>query len=137
MPPESVKGSCLCGSVKFEVAPPFSAFRYCYCSRCRKASGAAHAANIVVPQAQLTWLAGEDLVTKFHLPGAQRFAVWFCRQCGTRVPHKIKTQENYLVPAGLLDGEPPTGPEHSIFWGSKAGWYVEPGQLQRFTEYVR
>ena len=131
----AIKGSCLCGSIKFEVKPPFSAFRYCYCSRCRKASGAAHAANIVVPQGQFTWSAGEELIKRFDLPGAQRFAVWFCTRCGSRAPHRIKTQDNYLVPAGLLDGEPPTGPEHSIFWGSKAGWYVEPGQLQRFTEY--
>jgi hypothetical protein len=137
MTTDAMKGSCLCGSVKFEVKPPFSAFRYCYCSRCRKASGAAHAANIVVPQAQLTWLAGEDMIKRFDLPGAQRFAVWFCTRCGTRTPHKIKTQDNYLVPAGLLDDDVAARPEHSIFWGSKAGWYVEPGQLQRFTEYAR
>ena len=135
MPPESVKGSCLCGSVKFEVKPPFSAFRYCYCSRCRKASGAAHAANIVVPQGQFAWLAGESLINRFDLPGAQRFAVWFCTHCGSRVPHKIKTREDYLVPAGLLDRDPPIRPEHSIFWGSKAGWYVEPREVPKFTEY--
>ena len=132
-----IKGSCLCGSVRFEVRPPFSAFRYCYCSRCRKASGAAHAANIVVPHAQLTWLAGEELVTKFDLPGAQRFSVWFCPRCGTRAPHKIRTQENYLVPAGLLDGETPTGPEHSIFCGSQPGWYADPQKLPRFPEYPK
>jgi hypothetical protein len=135
MPQESVKGSCLCGSIKFEIKGPLSAFRYCYCSRCRKASGAAHAANIVVPHGQLTWLAGEELVTKFHLPGAQRFAVWFCPKCGTRAPHKIKTQENYLVPAGLLDDEPPGKPEHSIFCGSRPGWYTEPQELPKFREY--
>jgi hypothetical protein len=135
MATEAMKGSCLCGSVKFEVKGPLAAFRYCYCSRCRKASGAAHAANIVVPQNQFTWLAGESLIRKFDLPGAQRFAVWFCPTCGTRAPHKIKTQDNYLVPAGLLDNEPPTGPVNSIFWGSRAGWYVEPNELPRFQEY--
>jgi hypothetical protein len=136
MSTQTMKGSCLCGSVRFELRPPLSAFRYCYCSRCRKASGSAHAANIVVPQGQLTWLAGEELVTRFDLPGAQRFAVWFCKHCGTRVPHKIKTRDDYLVPAGLLDGDLPYRPEHSIFWGSKAGWYVEPRDLPKFTEYA-
>jgi hypothetical protein len=136
MSTQTMKGSCLCGSVRFELRPPLSAFRYCYCSRCRKASGSAHAANIVVPQRQLTWLAGEELVTRFDLPGAQRFAVWFCKHCGTRVPHKIKTRDDYLVPAGLLDGDLPHRPEHSIFWGSKAGWYVEPRDLPKFTEYA-
>ena len=135
MPSDTLKGSCLCGSVKFEVKPPLSAFRYCYCSRCRKASGAAHAANIVVPQGQFTWTAGDALIKRYDLPGAQRFAVWFCTQCGSRVPHKIKTRDDYLVPAGLLDDVPATRPEHSIFWGSKARWYVEPGEMPKFTEY--
>ena len=137
MATENVKGSCLCGSIKFEVKGPYAAFRYCYCSRCRKASGAAHAANIVVPQAQLTWLAGETLVTKFDLPGAQRFSVWFCPKCGTRAPHKIRTQDNYLVPAGLLDGDAAGRPEHSIFCSSKASWYVEPGDMPQHAEYAK
>ena len=135
MSSEPVKGSCLCGSVRFEARPPYSAFRYCHCSRCRKASGSAHAANIVVPQGQFTWLAGESLINRYDLPGAQRFAVWFCTHCGSRVPHRIKTREDYLVPAGLLDGDPPIRPEHNIFWGSKAGWYVEPREMPKFTEY--
>lgn len=135
MPSDSIRGSCLCGSVRFEAGPPYSAFRYCHCSRCRKASGGAHAANIVVPQAQFAWLAGESLINRFDLPGAQRFAVWFCTRCGSRVPHRIKTREDYLVPAGLLDNDPPIRPEHSIFWGSKAGWYVEPREVPKFTEY--
>ena len=45
-----IPASCLCGAVKFEITPPLVAFRYCACARCRKATGAAHAANMVVPQ---------------------------------------------------------------------------------------
>lgn len=80
MPQEVLKASCLCGAVRFEIAPPFSGFRYCHCSRCRKATGSAHAANIFLPQTQLTWLAGESLIKRFDLPGAKRFAVCFCTQ---------------------------------------------------------
>lgn len=137
MSDESIAGSCLCGEVRFEVKPPFSAFRYCYCGRCRKASGAAHAANIVVPQNQLTWLAGESLIHRFDLPGAKRFAVCFCTKCGTRMPHKIPTTENYLVPAGVLDASPEKQPEHSIFWASRAEWYVEPAAHPKFDEYAQ
>lgn len=134
---ESIAGSCLCGEVRFEVRPPFSAFRYCYCGRCRKASGAAHAANIVVPQSQLKWTAGESLTQRFDLPGAKRFAVVFCTRCGTRMPHKIPTTENYLVPAGVLDTNPEMRPEHSIFWASRAEWYVEPNAHSKFDEYAQ
>jgi hypothetical protein len=80
MSQESLAGSCLCGGVRFEIKPPLAAFRYCHCSRCRKATGTAHAANIFVPATQFTWLAGETQTRKFDLPGAKRFAVCFCTQ---------------------------------------------------------
>ncbi|OGA23777.1 MAG: aldehyde-activating protein [Betaproteobacteria bacterium RIFCSPLOWO2_02_FULL_67_26] len=135
MPTEFIKGSCLCGSVKFEIKPPLAAFRYCNCSRCRKASGSAHAANVFLPQGQFAWSAGEELIQRFNLPGAKRFAVWFCSRCGSRVPHKVREGDNYLIPAGLLDDDPVMRPENSIFWGSRAPWYVEPHEMPRFTEY--
>jgi len=136
MQSETLKGSCLCGSVKFEIAPPLAGFRYCHCGRCQKASGSAHAANIFLPQSQLKWLAGETLITRFDLPATERFSVWFCSRCGTRVPHKIRTTENYLVPAGVLDQDPGMHPQNSIFWGSKAPWYVEPAAITKFSEYT-
>ena len=118
------------------IRPPYTAFRYCYCSRCRKASGSAHAANVFVPESQFAWTAGESSVKRFDLPGTQRFAVWFCTQCGTRVPHKVKGRDDMLIPAGLLDADPGAKPDNSIFWGSKASWYVEPGAMPKHREYT-
>ena len=135
MAQDAISGSCLCGAVRFEIAPPFSGFRYCHCSRCRKATGAAHAANIFLPQKQFKWLAGEERVKRFDLPGAQRFAVWFCQDCGTRVPHQIRTTENVLIPAGLLEADPGIRPEYCIFWGSKAPWHVETHELKKHEAY--
>ncbi|MEO8441633.1 MAG: GFA family protein [Betaproteobacteria bacterium] len=132
MSSEAVSGSCLCGSIKFEVTPPFAAFRYCHCTRCQKASGAAHATNAFLKEKQFKWLAGESLIKRFNLPGAKRFAVAFCTECGTRVPHK--TGENMLIPAGLLDADPGARPENSIFWKSKAAWYVSPQDMPKFDE---
>jgi len=68
--PPNATGSCLCGAVRFEIAPPSVAFRYCHCSRCQKVTGAAHAANLFVPMGQFKWLAGESLAKRFNLPGA-------------------------------------------------------------------
>ena len=126
--PDTLTGSCLCGGVRFEIKPPFTAFRYCHCSRCQKASGSAHAANAFVPLAHFQWLTGEPLIKRYDLPQAQRFAVWFCTQCGSRVPHRVRGRDDMLIPAGLLDQAPATmpKPENSIFWGSRAAWYVSP-----------
>jgi len=130
-----ITGSCLCDSITFAIRPPFSAFRYCHCSRCRKASGSAHAANLLVPRTQFEWLKGEDSVKRFDLPDAQRFSVWFCGQCGCRVPHNIRTRDDVLVPAGLLDADPQMRPQQGIFWASKAPWCVEPHEMQLFSGY--
>ncbi len=135
MPASAVTGSCLCGSVIFQVDPPFLGFRYCHCSRCQKASGSAHAANAFVPEQQFKWLAGESLIRRFDLPGAKRFAVAFCTECGTRVPHKAKDVDSVLVPAGLFDVDPEARPDVSIFWGSKAPWYISPQELPKREEY--
>jgi len=130
-----VTGSCLCGSVKFEATAPFAAFRYCHCSRCRKASGSAHAANLFVPETQFKWTAGEALLKRFPHPQSERFAVWFCANCGTRMPHKVNTTDNMLIPAGVLDADPDMRPTNSIFWKSKSPWYVSPDELPKFDEY--
>ena len=135
MSSDAIAGSCLCSSVKFEIKPPFAGFRYCHCGRCQKASGSAHAANAFLPEKQFNWTKGENLVKRFDLPGAQRFAVWFCPECGTRMPHKIKTTDNMLIPAGVLDADPGVRPENSIFWKSKAAWYVSPQDMPRLDEY--
>lgn len=137
MSSEPLAGSCLCGSVKFEVTLPLSAFRYCHCSRCQKASGSAHAANAFVPLAQFSWRAGEPLIKRYDLPTAQRFAVWFCTQCGSRVPHQMRGRDDMLIPAGLLDNAPAdmARPGNSIFWGSRAKWYVEPKDMPCLNEY--
>jgi len=39
MAEQTVRGSCLCKSVRYEVSTPFMRFGHCYCSRCRKATG--------------------------------------------------------------------------------------------------
>ena len=138
MTSEAIAGSCLCGSVRFEITPPFTAFRYCHCSRCQKASGSAHAANAFLPKAQFAWHAGEALVKRYDLANTQRFSVWFCTQCGSRVPHQVRGRDDFLIPAGLLDQVPAdmARPENSIFWGSRAPWYVPPQVMPCFNEYT-
>src|SRR5688572_10479907 len=132
----ALAGSCLCGSVRFEVTPPFTAFRYCHCSRCQKASGSPHAANAFVPKTRFAWRAGEVLVKHYDLANAQRFAVWFCTQCGSGVCHQVRGREDMLIPAGLLDNAPAdiTRPQKSIFWGSRPKWYLPPGEITCFNE---
>ena len=63
----TLKGSCLCGGVAYEMSPPFIFFHHCHCSRCRKSSGSAYGANILVKAAQFRWTRGEELVGRWDL----------------------------------------------------------------------
>ncbi len=127
-------GTCACGSVAYEITPPFQFFQYCHCSRCRKRSGAAHAANILLNRDQFTWTQGEELVNRWEHPAAVRFCNAFCTVCGSKLPWATRSGESVLVPAGTLDDAPTVLPERNIFWKSKAAWYREVGTLPKFDE---
>lgn len=128
-----MKGSCLCGGVTYEVEPPFGVFQYCHCSRCRKFTGSAHAANIFVAPEQFRWLAGEELVGRYEKPDAKYFATCFCKNCGSSLPWQTKGASNIVIPVGTLDEDPQALPQQNIFWESRAGWYVEPHELVKFA----
>jgi hypothetical protein len=117
-----LRGSCLCGGVAFEIAPPLASFGYCYCSRCRKATGSGRAAGIYVAPAQLTWTRGAELVSRWDLPTARSFSTGFCTRCGCPMPHATRSGREMIVPAGALDDPPPFAPNEHREWESRAPW---------------
>jgi len=130
----AIKGSCLCGAVAYAIQPPFYFFQNCFCQRCRKTTGAAHASNILVKAKQFQWTQGEDLVKRFELPDAKYFCTGFCSVCGATLPWLTRTGKAFIVPAGTLDDDPGSKPERNVFWGSKASWYSAVDQLPTFSE---
>jgi hypothetical protein len=124
-----MRGSCVCGAIEFTVEPPFAAFQYCHCSRCRKRTGSAHCANIFVTRTQLRWLKGEDHARRFDLSTAKYWSNAFCATCGSSVPWLSRTGERFVVPAGALDEDPGERPRRNVFWGSRAPWYVHAAEL--------
>ena len=129
----AIRGSCLCGTVAYEVRAPFAFFKYCHCSRCRKHSGSAHAANLLVDVRQFAWTRGEDAMRRFELPGARAFCTGFCSQCGSALPWATRNGKWMLVPAGGLDDPPEVWPDKNVFWDSRAPWYVSADSLPCFA----
>lgn len=127
-------GSCLCGKVKYEITGNLGIFQYCHCSRCRKFTGSAHAANLLVKPEQFKWLAGEESVGRFEHPDARHFATSFCTHCGSSLPWLGKTGKAVIVPAGTLDDDPKIKPFQNIYWASRAEWYVEASELVKYEE---
>ena len=58
----TLRASCLCDGVKFEISGPLSPPSNCHCSMCRKQQGAAFRSRARIRQSDLKWVQGEDLV---------------------------------------------------------------------------
>ncbi|TCM41411.1 MULTISPECIES: GFA family protein [Novosphingobium] len=120
----NISGSCLCGTVRFDINGSFDSFFLCHCSRCRKGSGTAHGANLFATDASLHWVAGEAEVKIFRLPGT-RHQRSFCVECGSALPDVQMDGALLKVPAGCLDGPIEIRPTAHICCASRADWDVD------------
>ena len=127
-------GRCLCGSVRFTVRGPFGPLRFCYCSRCRRATGSAFSANARVAASGFTWVAGRELVTEYEMsPGVFRA---FCSRCGTPIRVRIAAEpDSVRVRLGALAGhDPDLEAVAHVHVASKAPWFEIAGGLPQFAE---
>ena len=124
-------GSCLCGTVKFEVKGEFESFYLCHCHYCQKDTGAAYAANLFSQSAELICHSGAEAVTSFTLPGT-RHNKSFCTLCGSALPN-TQIAGLLVVPAGCLDTDITMLPTAHIFSSSKAAWDLELQELPTFA----
>jgi hypothetical protein len=116
-----VRGSCLCGGVRFEVEPPFRRANYCHCSRCRKHSGGAALAQGRVARERFRLLAGEELIRVFRPEGGAVKA--FCAVCGSSLFGGAWPEgPEVSVRFGCLDDDPGMRPQYHSFVGSRAPW---------------
>lgn len=114
-------GSCLCGSVSYEIRGAPKAMYHCHCGVCRKANGASLATNLIVAAADFAVVAGRESLTGFESsPQKQRY---FCSRCGSPIySHSAHTREVVSVRCGTLDADPALRPSAHIYTASKAPW---------------
>lgn len=126
-------GSCLCGTVKYEVRGEIGPAYYCHCSRCRKANGSAFAANAMVAAADFVVVQGQDAIRRFST--AEGVHREFCGHCGSPIVSRRDTRPEMVgLRLGLLDTLLEQGPGAHIFVASKAEWYPICDDLPRFEE---
>ena len=128
------KGSCFCQRVKYQISGHLGIFQYCHCSRCRKFTGSAFAANLLVRTEDFLWLQGGDC-TVCHVPEHTKYlTTCFCKYCGSSLPWMSKNGKTMVVPAGTLDDTPDIKPGFNIFCASRAGWYAPPHDLPEYEK---
>jgi hypothetical protein len=122
--------------VRYELtqAPEWS--HNCYCSRCRKATGASFASNLFVPLEALHYSKGEENLRSFKPPDAERFTHVFCCICGSTLPYRNEARGRAVVPMGSLDDDPRFGPRAHIFVESKAPWVTIADSLPQHPAHL-
>ena len=129
-----LKGSCLCGAVRYELGAAPVWAHACHCSRCRKATGSAFASNLFVPLDALRFTQGEAHLRAFQPPDAERFVHRFCAICASPLPSLNPARGNVVVPMGSLDDDPGLSPQAHIWVASRADWDAISDDLPQHPE---
>ena len=134
--PRMIRGSCLCGGVKYRIAGPLTQALNCHCTMCRKLQGAAFRSRATVKAADFAWVQGESLVTFYEFsPGNHR---GFCRVCGSPILSKFDFDcSHYGLPLGALDDDPGIRPTLHVHVASKAPWYTITDDLPQLPEGLK
>lgn len=129
-----LRGSCLCGQVRYEVEGPIEPAENCHCGMCRKAHGAAFSTNAVVRSADLRVVSGADLLTEYESSSGRRKC--FCSRCGSQMfIRRLNRPEITVITLGSLDDAPSVKPMRHVFVASKAPWHEIDEALPRFDVY--
>jgi hypothetical protein len=127
------EGTCLCGTVRYEVEGPLQMMLHCHCSMCRKHHGAPFATFAAVPFAGFRWKAGEDAITTYQ--SSERGKRYSCKICGSITPMPAEEMGVVILPVGNLQADIDERPEMHMFVESKAPWYEITDNLPQHAEW--
>lgn len=128
-----LRGECLCGAVRYEVADAFEYAVYCHCSRCRRATGSAFKALAGIRVENLRLAAGQDPLLIVGEVGASHDLR--CRTCGSLLYSVVRDGAYAHVAMGTLMDDPGIRPSQHIMVGSKAPWFTITDDLPQAERF--
>ena len=130
-----IRGSCLCGEVRFEVERVRGPFELCHCNRCRKTSGSSLVPWLTAAEGDFRFVHGQELISKYDAPileAPPAYCSWFCSRCGSSLPSLWP--DGWSIPAGTLDDDPQLRPDRHIYVDLKAPWDIIGAELPQMTK---
>jgi hypothetical protein len=129
-----MRGSCLCGGVRFELADAFEGVVHCHCASCKKLAGGGCTTSGRIATTAVRIVAGEELLQSFQ--PADGSAKTFCSVCGANLfGAGWPTSEASAVRLAAIDTGLDQMPRAHIFVRSVASWETLPEDgLPRFDE---
>src|SRR5829696_7413027 len=95
-----IRGSCLCGGVRFEIDRAIGPFELCHCTRCQKVSGSGYLTWLTVRREDFRYLQGADLVKTYERPVSESpppYNTSFCGICGSQMPDPAKNEQKFEI----------------------------------------
>lgn len=130
------QGSCLCGTIKFQIKGAISDIVKCHCSLCRKAQGSAFATNGNVNTNEFSFISGEDNLS--HYKASENQTKSFCKTCGSPIMSKNSLYPDKLrIRLGTIETNINERPTAHIFVASKANWDEINDSIPQFDKYVQ
>jgi len=127
----AIKGGCLCGKVRYEIAGTLTDADHCHCSMCRRQHGAAFSTYAGFDLGDFTWVKGENFVKTYQSLSGGGWC--FCSECGSTLAGTCNGNITAIT-LGTVEGDPGIKPGSHIFIGSKAQWYDVNDGLPQFEE---
>lgn len=122
-------GECFCGAVAYRIEGALIKPRCCHCSRCRKAFSGAGSAYAELGAGALVWTRGESHLQYYG--DRKRWAIVFCRTCGSRLCGVYEDEIHGVCLGGLDDAEN-IAIEYHCYVDSKAPWDEIGGAAPQF-----
>ncbi|KAH8686531.1 Mss4-like protein [Ilyonectria robusta] len=122
-------GSCLCGNSAYSYTDEPVMRALCYCTPCRKISGATNTLNFVIPEDKFTLTKGQPKSYAAEHEYGMTLTVFFCPDCGCTL-WKEATAAQFkgvkLIQAGTLtDAKKLDGKVDAEFYvPERASWLV-------------
>lgn len=124
----ALKGSCLCGAIRFTIDVPVKELRACHCRNCQKASGATGSVNAVVPSASFRITQGAPRRYSAYADSGRLLHRYFCGDCGSPIySQRELAPESVVVRSGLFDDAGDMKITANIWTASARPWaWIDP-----------
>ncbi len=129
-----MRGSCLCGAIRYEVDRLDSPIQHCSCQSCRKAHAAAFNTGAAVLQEHFRWLLGEELLRSYESsPGKRRH---FCSNCGSQLIAERQGYARLILRVATLGDDPGVQPQSQIWKSHEVPWLDYGRRITAWPEWA-
>lgn len=131
---KSLKGSCLCGAVAYEVDAEPMVVGHCHCVDCRKTSGTGHGTHAAVPEDAVR-LSGELKFYDHPADSGNIVSRGFCATCGSAIYSTNAGMPGMVfLRASSLDNPNDVAPQMVVYASRAPAWDKMDPALPSFAE---